>query len=502
MGALECYPCLPVRKRAAMSQPERASDRSRMSTPYLSKSRYLSGLKCDLQLWLDGHERKRATPYGAAQEHIFRMGNEVGEAARNLFPKGVLIEEDYANHDGAVKRTREWMADPAMPAIFEAAFEHETVRIRVDILERREDGNWGLREVKAAGRVKRELHSADLRIQRWVLEGCGLKVDSAELLHVNGRYVRGEGAVEWSEFFERVELIEELNLSASVVVSDQVTHMRGIMAESLAPVRAPGEFCRKNNLCRYWDDCTRDFSPEEIAELTPAKKKQKAQRARTGPADRPWYSPALSKSLAQIDQPVWALDFEAIGPAIPLYPGTRAYQAVAFQWSLHRLGLDGAVEHFEFLAGGRQDPRPEVAAALIKRLADEPGSILAYSGYESRCLADMAKRSPELADALQGIAARLVDLLPIVKKHVDHPGFGGSYSMKSVGPVLAGSVAYADLEGVADGLGALATFAGIVQGRFSAEEEQRFRKELLAYCKLDTRALLGVYEALVREAEA
>jgi hypothetical protein len=473
-----------------------------MSAPYLSKSRYLSGLKCDLQLWLDGHDRARATPFDEVQGQLFRMGNEVGDAARLLFPEGVLVAEKYTHHDAAVATTQALLADASVPAIFEAAFEVETVRIRVDILERRAGGCWGLREVKSTGRVKREAHLEDLAIQRWVLEGAGLEIDSAELVHVNSRYTRGEEGIDWPGYFERVELIEDLQLSERKVLSGRIAHMRGVMEDRAAPVREPGNFCRKSTVCRYWDDCTRDLSPEAISEIRAPKKRKKGPRTEESPADEPWYSPRLGQALARIVGPVWALDFEAMGPAIPLYAGTRPYQAIAFQWSLHRLNLDGTVEHFEFLADGRSDPRPEVADALIERLGDEPGSILSYSGYESRCIADMATRSPKLAGPLKAIAARLVDLLPIMKKNVDHPDFKGSYSMKTVGPALAGSVgydAYDSLGGVASGFGALAAFAEIVQGRLSDEEEARVRGELLAYCKLDTRSLLGVYQALVRE---
>jgi hypothetical protein len=33
-----------------------------------------------------------------------------------------------------------------MPAVFEAAFGHEGVRVRVDVMERLSAGEWGLRE--------------------------------------------------------------------------------------------------------------------------------------------------------------------------------------------------------------------------------------------------------------------------------------------------------------------------------------------------------------------
>ena len=213
---------------------------------------------------------------------------------------------------------------------------------------------------------------------------------------------------------------------------------------------------------------------------------------------QPWFSEELANELAVAAPPVWALDFEAIGPAIPFFEGTKPYQALAFQWSLHRLAADGEVEHFEYLASGREDPRSGVARALIEVLGQDDAPVLAYSGYEKRCLKNMAAHLPELAGELEAIVDRLVDLLEIVRAHVYHPDLLGSFSIKKVGPAFAPDVSYADLSGVADGMAALGAFAEIVKGEISSADEHRIREELLQYCARDTLALLEVYRALRR----
>jgi hypothetical protein len=146
---------------------------SSMSAPHLAKSLLLSALQCERRLWLDVHSPDAGTPPGEAQRHIFRMGSEVGRAAHALFPGGVLVDVSAANHALTVRRTQSIMADESVPAIFEAAFEREGVRIRVDIVERRRGGRsgttWGLREVKSSKRVKREQHLPNLAVQKWVL---------------------------------------------------------------------------------------------------------------------------------------------------------------------------------------------------------------------------------------------------------------------------------------------------------------------------------------------
>ena len=75
-------------------------------------------------------------------------------------------------------------------------------------------------------------------------------------------------------------------------------------------------------------------------------------------------------------------------PPVPLYEGTRPYQTLPFQWSLHTVAADGALTHAAFLA--RRHGRP---AACVRRDADRCPStgsglpVLVYSAYEQTRLA-------------------------------------------------------------------------------------------------------------------
>jgi len=56
------------------------------------------------------------------------------------------------------------------------------------------------------------------------------------------------------------------------------------------------------------------------------------------------------------------------GSAIPLFDGTRPYQQVPFQYSLHRIDAEGEqARHFEYLAQPGVDPRKEIAEKLLAR---------------------------------------------------------------------------------------------------------------------------------------
>jgi hypothetical protein len=469
-----------------------------MPESHLSKSRYLSGLQCDLRLWLDAYQPSEATPTSTAQEHIFRMGTQVGEAARNLFPGGVLVRADASQHTLAFEQTRALIADEFVPALFEAAFEFDGVRVRVDILERLEGDSprFGIREVKSSTSWKESQHLPDLAIQKWVLEHCGVSVGSAELVHLNPDYRRGESSIEWPEIFTRAEQIERLGPAEMQAVGERVDAMREKLSMTVGPVREPDAFCKRPHPCPYWDSCTAGKPARWFIEGVSTNSERKAIMLDVAESQEPWISESLAEDLESIEAPLWALDFETIGAALPLYEGTQAYQPIPFQWSLHRLSSDGTIHHLEFLANGRTDPREEVANELVRTLEQDDRPILVYSGYEKSRLKELAAAVPTLETSLMAIIDRLVDLLPIIRNKVYHPDFLGSYSIKYVAPALAPTLSYQDLGVVSDGAGAMGAFAHIASGRLSPAAEAVLRESLLQYCERDTQALLDVFLAL------
>jgi hypothetical protein len=197
--------------------------------------------------------------------------------------------------------------------------------------------------------------------------------------------------------------------------------------------------------------------------------------------------------------PACYLDFEAMMPPIPLYEGTRPYQTIPFQWSLHTIDGDGVLGHKEFLADGVNDPRRQFAETLIDALACSDDPIIVYSAYEQTRLKELAADFPDLSTALNTVISRLADLLPIVRSAVYFPEFGFSNSIKSVAPALCPGFSYDDLDGVADGGAASAAFLQLASGRITNPGEvSQLRAELHAYCKRDTLALLEVHRALAR----
>jgi hypothetical protein len=174
-------------------------------SPRLSKSKFLSGLQCHKRLYLEIHQPSLATPPDASMQAILDMGTEIGLLAQQRFPGGVLVKAGFRQREAAIAETAALLQHSGIPAIFEGAFEHDGVLVRVDILERvqsREEGSpsWRLIEVKSSSRVK-DVHLDDLSIQSHVLEGTGLRLDATCLMHIDTGYLYHAGQVHLQALF-------------------------------------------------------------------------------------------------------------------------------------------------------------------------------------------------------------------------------------------------------------------------------------------------------------
>jgi hypothetical protein len=99
-------------------------------------------------------------------------------------------------------------------------------------------------------------------------------------------------------------------------------------------------------------------------------------------------------------------------------------------------------EHHEFLATGTNDPRREFITSLCTALG-EKGSIVVYNQqFESQRLSELAAWLPEFSGRIEKIQCRLWDLLPVMRNHVYHPAFAGSFSLKDVLPALVPELTY------------------------------------------------------------
>src|SRR5207247_1758180 len=118
-----------------------------------------------------------------------------------------------------------------------------------------------------------------------------------------------------------------------------------------------------------------------------------------------------------------------------------------------------------------------------------------------QCLEQMAEVLPVLAVSLRSIEARLAELLPVVRSHVYHPDFGGSFGLKSVLPALVPELRYDGLA-IADGETASLELERLLFNDHGMvpEAREQLRTDLLLYCHLDTLGLVKLFEFLRQRA--
>ncbi|HWF61183.1 MAG TPA: DUF2779 domain-containing protein [Nitrospira sp.] len=487
----------------------------------LSKSKYLSGLQCHKRLYLEIYQPALATPPDASTQAILDMGTEIGILAQQRFRGGVLVKAGFRQREAAIAETAALLQDSGISVIFEAAFEHEGVLVRVDILERVQNGDgessvWRLIEVKSSTRVK-DVHLDDLSIQSHVVQGAGLRLDATCLMHIDTGYFYRGGEVDLKALFS-IEDVSEAVTNRRERVPERLAAMKALLLESQAPVIEPDQHCHAPYECPFWAHCTKEKPQRWIYHL-PGKKEIVSQLVRQGimtideiPNDTrlsdvqrkvknnvEWVSLELGQILRSVSYPIHHLDAETVMLALPRFPSTRPYQSLPVQWSSHIELESGEVSHQEFLHNEASEPRRRWAEALIEALG-EKGSIVVYSAYEEAIIRQLAETFPEFKSAFKAIVKRLWDLLPVIKSHYYHPAFNGSYSIKSVLPAVVPSLGYGDLT-IQEGGQAAAEYYRMVFLENDWVERDSIREALLRYCERDTLAMVELRRVLREKAE-
>jgi predicted RecB family nuclease len=489
-----------------------------MKTPLLSKSRFITGQQCHLRLWYQCYHPDLASETSEAQQAIFDVGHKVGELATRLYPGGRRIAEDHTHHEKAVQTTLKVIENPEIHAIYEAAFLSDDIRVRVDILERLENGRWNLIEVKSSASVK-DVHLPDVAVQWHVLRGAGLEIDKAFLMHVNNEYVYDGKELDLNSFFISSDVTKEV-VAMQESVPSMISELKAVLSDSDPPDIPPSRHCNTPYECEFYEHCTKEMPEHWIMDLsgiTQRKLNELAamgindirdipstysltalhQRIRTSVLEnKETISEELEHELTDVEYPVHFLDFETIITAIPRYAGTRPYQTIPFQWSNHILQKDEFLEHHDYLCNEDKDPREEFTFRLLSVLGMK-GTIFIYSSYEIRIIKALSEDLPEYRKKLLDILDRFKDLCVIMKKHFYNPGFHGSFSLKSVLPVLAPDMNYKSLE-IQEGGQASLEYLRMIDPSASSKEREKIREDLLTYCEQDTYAMVRIREEMLK----
>jgi predicted RecB family nuclease len=486
------------------------------NTTRLSKSKFIAGLQCHKRLYLEIHSPELASETDEQTQARMDMGTEVGQLAHQRFPGGVHIGFKEYSLKEALKRTAELLHDQKVPAIFEGAFEFDNVLVRPDVLERVNKDTWRLIEVKSSTQAKEE-YLDDLAVQTYVLNGAGVSLAGSWLMYINNQYVYPGGELDLQQFFALKDLTAETAVQERLVPT-RLAKMKTMLAVASPPAIEPDHHCQEPYPCAFWDHCTQAKPARWVYYLPGGKRtfeKLLAQGIHTIdeiPAgfqltdvqqkmknDAELIGPGLKSALQTVRYPVHHLDFETLMLAIPKYQQTRPYQTIPFQWSNHIVETEaGTVRHENYLCAERKDPREDLALSMIKSLGKE-GSICVYSGYEKRILTELSVALPKLKSDLDRIIERLWDLLSIIKEHYYHPGFEGSFSIKSTLPAVLPSLSYAELDIQEGSMASLQYYKMIFEVTDPAEKE-RIRQSLLKYCERDTLAMVELRRVLLNKA--
>lgn len=479
----------------------------------LSKSKFITGLQCHKRLWLSVHERDAPElQVDADLQAVFDHGSQVGEVARSHIPGGVLIDLPYYEVRERVAATNQALESGAQ-VIYEASFLEDEVFVAVDILHRGRR-RWTVTEVKSTSKVKPE-HIPDTAVQTHVVRSAGLDVARAEVMHLN----RDCRHPDLSNLFRRVDVTDRVEEAVTNVPREAQRQLR--MLRGPEPEVEVGDHCSRPYGCPFVERCWPERPEHHVGTLYRVGGKQLGRLIDGGfetihdlsddvalgdIADRQRRAvrsgklivePGIEAALGRFEYPIAYLDFETIALPIPIWDGCRPYDSVPVQFSCHVEDASGALRHHEWLAEGAADPRPALAEALVEAVRGAKTIVAYNAGFESRCIRDLRERLPHLDRKLRKLERHMRDLLPIVREHVYHPDFGGSFGLKSVLPALVPELSY-DALAIQSGGSASVELERLLlcEAKSSAAERSELRRALLEYCRLDTLAMVKIVERM------
>ena len=486
----------------------------------LSKSKLLAFRQCPKRLWLEVHQPE-AREDSSATQASYATGYRVGDIARQIYDprgQGQLIDPQAEGFDAAFARTHA-LLQSAQP-IFEAGFSAEGALAFADVLvpTSRPRGGWRMVEVKSSTSVK-DYHRDDAAVQSFLARACGVPLQSIALAHIDSQWTYpGDG--DYRGLLVEEDLTEEA-FARTDEVRGWIVDAHAITTRRKPPSVATGAHCSDPYECGFFTHCSSQEPQAEypvhwlprrsqalkahiqkqgIAELCDVPDdllNPLQQRVKTATlSGQPFFDQnAAAQALAAHKLPGYFIDFETIQFAVPLWPGTRPYQQLPFQFSVHRLGRTGRATHHAFLDLSGGNPSRAFAQALLAACG-ERGPIFVYNAaFETTRLRELAERHPHLSQALLALNDRVVDLLPIARQHYYHPSQQGSWSIKALLPALCPELRYDALDGVQDGGAAQQAYLEAIAEGTSAARKEALERQLLAYCHLDTWAMVRLWAA-------
>lgn len=487
----------------------------------LSKSDFLKYRVCPSYFWLWKRSPELVPDESTAEvrDNKFEQGNQVEAIARQLFPKGVLVEGYNVQ---AQANTEKLVADGAGVLFQATVITDNNLLAMADVLERDNDG-WILYEVKSSGEVKKNTHIPDMAFQKMAFERAGYMINETRIIHLNKEFVRHSETIDPHAYFTTESVAEAVAAILPEVESQIVLALENI-AQPESPATCPCRLLSRGKHCPTFAHFNPDIPTYSVYNISRMQGKKLAELIEgeifetTDIPDDFKLTPnqsvqvSVDKSgqtlinhdkvhaeLSQLEYPLYFIDYESVNPAIPMLDDTRPHQQVVFQYSLHVLDTpDAELRHTEFLC---RDNTTESLHALVDQMRQDigdTGSVIVWNkSFERTRNTELGQLFLESKDFFEDVNNRIYDLMDVFSKnYYVAPAFKGSNSIKDVLPVLAPHLSYKEL---AIGKGDLASvrWYEIATGEDNSGADQVFA-DLLEYCKLDTLAMVEIFNVLKR----
>ena len=490
-----------------------------MNTINLSKSKYCKYVQCKKIIWLNKYKPELAIQ--TARDSVLENGTRVGELAKGLFGKYEKVEFNK-DLNIMIKQTQELLKNKPN-IITEASFNYNNNFCSVDILKNDTDG-VEIYEVKSSTEIH-NIYIEDASYQSYILSKIGLNVKKVCIVYINNQYVRGK-ELEIDKLFS-IENITDIAMSKQDEIKTNIELLNNYMEEhdqNNEPITDIGIKCSDPYDCEYWEYCTRNLPKPNVFDIAGGmrkdKKFQKYYEGKISFEDLQ-YEDLNPKYLEQIDfelhnlepkidknairdlmdslvYPLYFIDYETYQLAVPEIEGTRPYQQLPFQYSLHIIESKGApIEHKEFLAEVEdKDFIRHFAESMIKDMPKN-GSVIIYNkSFEPARNNEIAKMYPDLKDEMDRLNSHMVDFLePFKQRKYYTKEMHGSASIKAVLPALYPNdpeLDYHNLPVVHNGGEASEAFLSLKEK--TKEEQEIIRHGLLVYCELDTFAMVKLWQ--------
>ena len=439
----------------------------------LSKTQYCTGLRCPKILWMDINKNEEYDPSMVNQNRI-NDGIKVGELARGYFGSYTLVP--YSSDINSKIAETEQLINKKNPIICEAFFSGSDVFCIVDIL-RKLSSSFEIVEVKSSTSVKPE-YLDDLAFQYYVLSLNGLNVEKATLMHINNKYER-IGELEIQKLFNQVDCTSVVKRKQGEIFGN-IKKIQNYISSKKEPDIPTGKHCNKPYPCPYTKYCFGNTIKRNNPSVSINR-------------------PAIKAFLETLSYPLYFLDFETFQEAIPSFDHQFPYQHIPCQYSLHIITKEGAEpSHREFLAAAGTDPRRIIAERLSIDIPKDVCVLTYYMSFEKSCISGLAGLFPDLASHLMSIYSNIKDLIIPFKQKAWHSDVqNNSNSIKAVLPAMFPDdpeLDYSTLNLIHNGSEAMSAFLDIPNK--NTEEQAIIRAALLAYCRLDTYAMVKILQKL------